>query len=95
MRLFSRVGANVTGLVLQTVEGLVTERAFVGPGQVLARLVVALLLGILEERSHEAHGGSGHGRVGSRGGGVLMVQLLFGSGLRVEQVGKTELRGGG
>jgi hypothetical protein len=34
--------------MLQTVEGLVTERALVGPGQVLARLVVALLLGILE-----------------------------------------------
>jgi hypothetical protein len=30
MRLLSSVGADVTGLVLQTVEGLVTERALVG-----------------------------------------------------------------
>jgi hypothetical protein len=88
--LLSGVGADVTSLVLQTVEGLVAERALVGPGKVLARLVVALLGGVLKEGSHEAHGSSSHGGVGSSGGRVLLLLVvLFSSGLRVEQVVKT------
>ena len=60
MGLLSSVGADVTGLVLQTVEGLVTERALVRARQVLPRLFLGLLL--LQEGSHEAHGSSSHGR---------------------------------
>ena len=60
MGLLSRVSADVTGLVLQTVEGLVTEGALVRTGEVLARLLLGLLL--LQEGSHEAHGSSSHGR---------------------------------
>lgn len=60
MGLFARVSANVTSLVLKTVEGLVAQRALVGPGQILARFVLGLLRGVLQQRSHEAHGGSGH-----------------------------------
>lgn len=30
MRLFASVGADVPGLVLQAIEGLVTKRAFIG-----------------------------------------------------------------
>lgn len=59
MRLLSSVGADMAGLVLQTVEGLVAERALVGTGQVLARLILGLLL-LLQKRSHEAHGSSSH-----------------------------------
>lgn len=58
MGLLSGVGADMTGLVLQTVEGLVTERTLVGTGQVLTRLFLSLLL--LQEGSHEAHGSSSH-----------------------------------
>lgn len=43
MGLLSRVSTNVTGLVLKTVEGLVTERALVRTGKVLARLFLCLL----------------------------------------------------
>ena len=60
MGLLSRVSADVTGLVLQTVEGLVTERALVRAREVLSGLVVALLRGILQQRSHEAHGSGSH-----------------------------------
>jgi len=60
MGLLSRVSADVTGLVLQPVEGLVTEGALVRTGEVLARLLLGLLL--LQEGSHEAHGSSSHGR---------------------------------
>lgn len=58
--LFTCVSADVTSLVLKAVEGLVAERALVRPGQILARLVLGLLRGVLQQRSHEAHGGSGH-----------------------------------
>jgi hypothetical protein len=61
MGLLSGVGADMTGLVLQTVEGLVAERALVGARQVLARLFLGLLL-LLQEGSHKAHGSSSHGR---------------------------------
>lgn len=59
VRLFSCVGADVTGLVLQTVERLVTERTLVGTREILARLFLDLLL-LLQEGSHEAHGSSSH-----------------------------------
>jgi hypothetical protein len=87
MGLLSRVGANVTSLVLQTVEGLVTKRALVGPGKVLSRLVVTLLRSVVQEGSHEAHGGSSHGGVGSLCGVELLLLLLvklFSGGLWVE-----------
>lgn len=58
MGLLASVSADVTGLVFKTVEGLVTERALVGTGQILARLILVLLL--LQEGSHEAHGSSSH-----------------------------------
>ena len=87
MRLLSGVGADVTSLVLETVEGLLAERALVGPGEILARLVVTLLAGVLEQRSHEAHGSGSHGGVVGRRGGLLL--FLVRSGLRVEQVAKT------
>src|SRR5690242_9373773 len=67
MGLLSSVGANVTGLVLQTVEGLVAQRALVGTRQVLAWLILGLLL-LLQKGSHEAHSSSSHGR-GRLGGG--------------------------
>jgi hypothetical protein len=69
MWLFSSMGANVTSLVLEAVEGLVTKWALVRPGEILTGFVVALLGGVLEKRRHEAHGGSSHGCVGTRGGG--------------------------
>lgn len=68
MRLLSSVGADVTSLVLEAVEGLLAERALVGPGEVLARLVVTLLGGVLEQRSHEAHSSGSHGAGGRRRG---------------------------
>ena len=58
MGLLSSVGADMASLVFQT-EGLVTERALVRTGEVLARLLLGLLL--LQEGSHEAHGSSSHG----------------------------------
>jgi hypothetical protein len=62
MGLFSSVRSDVACLVLETVEGLVTERALVRPREILPHLVVGRLLwGILEQRRHEAHGGCGHG----------------------------------
>lgn len=87
MGLLSSVGADVTSLVLETVEGLVAERALVRTGQVLSRFFVALLGGVLEQGSHEAHGGSGHRGVAGVVGG--MGVLLFSGSLRVEQVVKT------
>lgn len=58
MRLLSSVGADVAGLMLQAMEGLIAERALVRTGKVLARLFWGLLL--LQEGSHEAHGSSSH-----------------------------------
>jgi hypothetical protein len=63
MGLLSCVSSDVARLVLQAVEGLVAERALVRPRQILSSLIVALLGGVLHQRSHEAHGGSGHGGV--------------------------------
>lgn len=60
MGLFSRVRSDVPSLVLQTVEGLIAQRALVRPGQVLSSLVLGLLWGVLQQRSHEAHGSGGH-----------------------------------
>jgi hypothetical protein len=95
MGLLAGVGADVTGLVLQTVEGLVAERALVGPGEILARLVLAVLLGILQEGGHEADGSGSHVRLGSGGGRrrgcrvVERVRLVCG-GVRVEYGGQVE-----
>lgn len=94
MRLLSGVGADVASLVFKTVKGLVAERALVWPGQVLARLIVTLLSGVLEQRSHEAHGSGSHGGVVVRCGRMLML-LVFSGGLRVEEVVKTQVRGVG
>jgi hypothetical protein len=60
MGLFSSVSADVSSLVLKAVEGLVTKRALVRARKVLSRLVVALLRGILQQRSHEAHSSGSH-----------------------------------
>ena len=59
VRLLSGVGSDVASLVLQTVKGLVAERALVRPWEILSGLL-RLLRGVLEQRSHEADGGSGH-----------------------------------
>lgn len=88
MGLLARVGADVTRLVLETVEGLVAEGALVGAGEVLARLV-RLLRRVVQQRRHEADGGSGH--VGAGQGGWawwLRVDGLGRGGFRVEQVAK-------
>jgi hypothetical protein len=61
MGLLSSVSTDVTGLVLEAVEGLVTERALVRTGKILARfLLCLLLLLLLQEGSHQAHGSSSH-----------------------------------
>lgn len=39
VRLLARVGSDVASLVLQAVEGLVAERALVGPGKILSGLL--------------------------------------------------------
>jgi hypothetical protein len=39
MRLLARVSSDVASLVLQTVEGLVAQRALVGPGKILSGLL--------------------------------------------------------
>jgi hypothetical protein len=91
MWLFSSMGADVTSLVLEAVESLVTKWALVRPRKILSRLIMALLGGVLEKRRHEAHGGSSHGCVDARCGGML---LLVSGGVRIEKVGKTHVRGG-
>ena len=89
------MGADVASLVFKTVKGLVTERALVGPGQVLARLIVSLLGGVLEQRSHETHGSGSHGGVVGVRCGRVLVLVVFSGGLRVEEVVKTQVRGVG
>jgi hypothetical protein len=89
--LLSGVRPDVTSLVFETMEGLVAKGTLVRAGKILSTLVVALLRGIVQEGSHEAHGGSGHGGVVELG----RVLLLFGGSLRIEEVVKTELRGSG
>jgi hypothetical protein len=49
--LLARVGPDMTGLVLEAVEGLLAQRALVRPGQVLS-LVFLLGLVVLEHGSH-------------------------------------------
>lgn len=65
VRLFARVRPDVTGLVLEAVEGLVAEWALVGTRKVLSWFFL-LLWGVLQERSHEAHGSGSHVVCGSR-----------------------------
>lgn len=61
MRLLASVSPDVTCLMLEAVEGLVTERALVGARQILTGLFLGLLLLLLlQEWSHEAHSGSSH-----------------------------------
>lgn len=50
VRLLARVRPNVTSLVLETVEGTVAERTFVGPGEVLADLLVGRTSTLHERR---------------------------------------------
>jgi hypothetical protein len=98
MGLLARVGADVTGLVLEAVEGLVAERALVGPGEILAGLVLGgLLLGSLQEGRHEADGSGRHvllGLLGLKGlllGGVGRGRGCGGGGgVRVEYGGQVE-----
>lgn len=85
--LLSSVGSDMASLVLQTVEGLVAERALVRPGKILSGLL-CLLRGVLEKRRHEADGGSGHGG-GWCEGGLLLLLLVLGNCFGVEQVGET------
>ena len=70
MGLLAGMGADVTGLVLEAVEGLLAQRTLVGAGQVLTGLVVGLRSG-LEKGSHQAHRGRRHG--GVRGSGWRVV----------------------
>lgn len=84
MGLLSSVGPDVAGLVLKTMEGLLAEGTLVGARELV--LAGGIVLGVLEERSHEAHGGSGHGRVG-RGRGLL--GSVSGGAVVVEEVSKT------
>lgn len=86
MGLLSSVSANVASLMFQTVESLIAERALVGPGEILTGLV-RLLRGVLQQRSHEAHGSSSHG-VGVLSGSRELV-LLLGGRVGVQQVGET------
>ena len=86
--LLSSVGSNVASLVLQTVEGLVAERALVRPRKILSGLL-CLLRGVLEKRRHEADGGSGHRGGGCRGRWWLLLLLVLGGCFGVEQVGET------
>jgi len=65
MRLLSSVCSNVAGLVLQTVKRLVTERALVGPGQLVRSL------GGLSTRERPIGLDDGHGR-GSHVGVCLL-----------------------
>jgi hypothetical protein len=91
MGLLASMCPDMAGLVLETVKGLLTQRALVRAREVLTSIILCGL-GVLEERSHKAHGGSGHGRIG--GGGRLLL-----GGLRlaivIEDAGevKTALRG--
>jgi hypothetical protein len=78
MRLFASVRADMTGLVLETVEGLLAERALVRPGQIIALVVMGSLC-ILEQRRHEAYCSGGHGRL-SCSSGVDGVKARVGGG---------------
>lgn len=94
MGLFSGVSSDVASLVFKTVESLIAEGALVGTGQVLlSSIVLDLLRGVLQQRSHEAHGSSSHGRSRGRCGGGRRL-LLGERSVGVEQVSKT-CRGGG
>ena len=61
MRLLASVRTNMAGLVLETVEGLLAQRAFVWSREVVTLVVVGLC--VLEQRCHEAHCGGGHRRL--------------------------------
>jgi hypothetical protein len=75
MGLLSSMGANVASLMFQTVESLIAERTLVGPGEILTGLV-RLLRGVLQQRRHEADGGSSHR--GWLGSGSWKVVLWLG-----------------
>ena len=62
VRLLARVGADVPGLVLQAVKGLLADGTLVGARQVLA--LVVLRWRILNGGRHEADAGRGHCGVG-------------------------------
>ena len=85
MGLLAGVGADVAGLMLQTVEGLFAERALVRAREVARALVI---LGVLEERRHQAHGSRRHGSVGSGLGSGLGRRGLLGCRVGVEDTGQ-------
>lgn len=87
MGLLPGVRPDVAGLMLEAVEGLLAQRTLVGPGQILAGLVLGGL-SILEERSHEAHGSSGHGTLGGGGSGGLLGLLELVVGVVIEYAGE-------
>ena len=60
VRLLARVGANVSGLVLETMEGFGADRTLVRSRQILSWLFL-LWWSILNGRRHQADAGGSHG----------------------------------
>lgn len=95
VRLLSSVGPDVAGLVLETVEGLLTQRALVRARKVLAGVLLGRLC-VLQEGSHEAHCGSRHGGLGGDGrvgggskeGGRSRLLRAVGGSVVVEYAGE-------
>lgn len=98
VRLLARVGADVSGLVLEAVEGLVAQRALVGARQV-GTMVLVLLLHCVGHGGDSGSGG-GHGRIGLHAGvdvrGGCMGAGRDGRGRRrvggrwIQQIGKSD-----
>jgi hypothetical protein len=89
--LLARVGSDVSGLVLKTMEGLVAERTLVGSRQI--RSLIAVRLSSAEHRWHDAD--SGHfslllllllGEIGKLLSGLLLLLFESSLGLRIEQI---------
>lgn len=76
MWLLARVGADVARLVLETVKGLVAERALVGTGEVGAVGVILMLHHV----DGHGRGGGGRGCHGRGGGGLRLDRRVVGRG---------------
>jgi hypothetical protein len=63
VRLLARVGANVSGLMLETVEGFGTDRTLVRSRQILSGLF-CLRRSVLNGRRHQADASGSHGGAG-------------------------------